>query len=111
MHWKASFRIMSNNKLLGMMGLAARAGKIAAGTEIVTDKIKAGKSVELVLIASDVSQNTLKKIVNCCEYYKKEYVQLQFTRDEISHAVGKSCLTSSVAILDRNFSEAVKKLV
>ncbi len=111
MLWKESFRKMSNNRLLGMMGLAARARKIAAGTEIVTDKIKAGKGVRLVLIASDVSQNTRKKIVNCCEYYEVEYIQIQYTQNEISDAVGKSCLTSSVAILDRNFSEAIKKLV
>ena len=100
-----------NSKLLGMMGLASRARKIVTGTEIVTEKIKSGKKVEIVLIASDVSQNTLKKIVNCCEYYHTEYVQLQFTQDEISHAVGKSCLTSSVAILDRNFADAIKNLV
>lgn len=100
-----------NSKLLGMMGLASRARKIVTGTEIVTEKIKSGKKVYIVLIASDVSQNTLKKIVNCCEYYDTEYVQLQFTQDEISHAVGKSCLTSSVAILDRNFADAIKNLV
>lgn len=102
---------MNNDKLLGMVGLAMRARKVAAGTEIVTEKIKSQKGVKLVLIASDVSDNTLKKLVNCCEYYEKEYVRLQYTQDELSHAIGKSCLTSSVAILDRNFSEAIKKLV
>lgn len=102
---------MSNDKLFGMLGLAARARKIVAGTEIVTEKIKANKGVNLVLIASDVSQNTLKKLVNCCEYYGIEYIQLQRTQNEISNAIGKRCLTSSVAVLDRNFSEAIKKLV
>ena len=94
-----------------MLGLAARARKIVTGTEIVTDKIKSGKGVFLVVIASDVSQNTLKKIVNCCKYYEKEYVQVQFTQDEISKAVGKMSYVSSVAIIDRNFSDAIKKLV
>ena len=102
---------MKKTKLLGMIGLAARARKIVTGTEIVTEKIKSGRNVELVIIASDVSQNTLKKIVNCCDFYEINYVQSQFTRDEISHAVGKSCLTSSVAIIDRNFADAIKKLV
>ena len=102
---------MSNEKLLGMLGLAARARKIVTGTELVTEKIKSGKRVELVLIAADVSQNTFKKIVNCCDFYEQEYIQLQSTRDEISHAVGKSCLVSAVAIIDRNFSDAIKKLV
>ena len=102
---------MSSDKLLGMLGLAARARKIITGTELVTEKIKSGKRVELVLIAADVSQNTLKKIVNCCDFYEQKYIHLQFTRDEISRAVGKSCLISAVAIIDRNFSDAIKKLV
>ncbi len=100
-----------NPKFLGMIGLAAKARKIISGTEIVTEKIKSGKPIEFVIIASDVSQNTLKKIVNCCSYYEVEYVQSAFTRDEISHAVGKMCLTSCIAVIDRNFADAIKKLV
>ncbi len=102
---------MSNEKILGMLGLAARARKIITGTEIVTDAIRSGKKVFFVVIASDVSQNTYKKIVNCCDYYGVEYAQLKFTRDEISHAVGKMSLVSSVAIVDCNFRDAIKKLV
>ena len=102
---------IKNPKLLGMMGLASRARKIVTGTEIVTEKIKSGRSVEFVIIASDVSQNTLKKVVNCCEYYEVEYGISQFTMDEISNAVGKSCLVSAVAIVDRNFADAIKNLV
>ncbi len=101
---------IDNSKLMGIIGLAAKAGKIVVGTEIVTGKIKSGKKILLVLIASDVSQNTYKKIVNCCDYYKVDYVQLKQNRDEISHAVGKSCLTSSVGIIDQNFVNAIKKL-
>ena len=100
-----------NHKLLGMLGLASRARKIVTGTELVTEKIKSGKPVEIVVISSDVSQNTLKKIVNCCEYYGIEYKQSSFTQDEISHAVGKSCLVSSVAIIDSNFACAIKNLL
>ena len=111
MLWRQSLRKMNNNKLLNMMGLAVRAGKLTAGTEAVTDKIKSGKGVYLVLIASDVSQNTLKKIENCCMYYGAEYYVLEHTQDDISHAIGKSYLTSSVAILDRNFADAIKKLI
>ena len=111
MLWKENSAKMRNDRLLGMLGLASRARKLVAGTEIVTEKIKAGRSVKFVLIASDVSENTLKKIVNCCEYYMVEYKKVEFTRDEISHAIGKSCLTSAVAIIDQSFYDAVKKLV
>ena len=54
MLWRVNFPRMNNSRLLGMMGLAAKAGKLAAGTEAVTEKIKSGKGVLLVLIASDV---------------------------------------------------------
>ena len=111
MPWKENCRKMSNDRFLGMLGLAMRARKLVCGTMQVTDRIRTGKGVELVLTASDVSANTKKRIENCCKYYRVECIQLQYTQDEISDAIGKSGLASSVAILDRNFSEAIKKLV
>ena len=45
---------MSNDKLLGMMGLAARARKLVTGTEIVTEKIKANKEKKA---AANVDKN------------------------------------------------------
>ncbi len=114
MLWKVNLVKMSDlvqkNKILGMLGLASRARKIVTGTDLTVDKIRAGKQVSLVVIASDVSQNTLKKLVNCCEYYGVEYIITEFTKDEISRAVGKECYISSVAILEQNFSVAIKKL-
>jgi len=101
----------TNVKLLGMLGLAARARKLIAGTEIVTERIKSGKKVFFVIIASDVSENTFNKIKNCCEYYGVNFVKSTVLQEELSHSIGKMCLTSSVAILDQNFSDAVKKLV
>ena len=102
---------LQKKKLLGMLGLASRARKIITGTELVCDSVRSKKKVYAVVIASDVSDNTLKKLVNCCEYYKTEYYRPNLTREEIAHAVGKLSDVSSVAIVDQNFSDAIKKLV
>ena len=108
--WKANSAKM-NSKFLFMLGLAAKAGRLAIGTERVVEKIRGKSKVKLVIVASDVSQNTLKKLKNCCEYYQTEYIITEYTREDISYAVGKRSLASSVAILDENFSSAIKKLV
>ncbi len=115
MLWRANWQKMSEEinkkKLLGMLGLASRARKLITGTERVTDCIRSKKNVFVVIIASDVSNNTLKRLVNCCEYYNAEYYRPNLTSEEIAHAVGKISNISSVAIVDRNFSDAIKKLV
>ncbi|MBR6681631.1 MAG: ribosomal L7Ae/L30e/S12e/Gadd45 family protein [Clostridia bacterium] len=102
---------LPKKKLLGMLGLASRARKIITGTELVCDSVRSKKKVYSVIIASDVSENTLKKLINCCEYYQTEYYRSSLTREEIAHAVGKLSGVSSVAIVDQNFSDAIKKLV
>ena len=49
-------------KLLGMLGFAARARKLVCGTDLCRDEIRRGK-LQLVLVASDASQNTKKRII------------------------------------------------
>lgn len=98
-------------KLLGMLGLAVRARKTVFGVDAIVDKIRFGNSVCLVVIASDVSQNTKKRIVNTCKYYETDCVVSNASQSELSDATGKTSNVSAVAIIDRNFAAAVKKLV
>lgn len=91
-------------KQLNMLGLAQRAGKLVSGDEQVEEAI-VRQQVSLVVIASDASDNTLKKYQNKCEYYGVPLNQ-DFTRYEISNAVGKS--RSILGIQDRGM---VKKFL
>lgn len=100
-----------NSKLLGMLGLSMKAGKLVCGCEAICDKVRTGKNVYLVIISSDVAQNTKKRLVNCCRYYGVEYRESSVTQSEMSHAVGKTSSVSSVAVLDENFGNAIIKLV
>lgn len=51
-----------NDKLLSLLGLARRGGKLSSGFDAVSNSIKRRKA-RLVLIASDISQKTQKELV------------------------------------------------
>ena len=48
-----------NNKFLGMLGLAKRAGKVQTGEDICSKAVKSGVS-KLIIVACDASDNTKK---------------------------------------------------
>lgn len=97
-------------KLLGLLGLAARARKLVFGTDRVCETARAFSYLGVVLIASDASDNTVKRIKNCCKYYGIECRSLQCGMDDLSHAVGKGNNVSAVGVTDENFASAVIKL-
>ena len=54
-------------KLLGLMGLAMRAGQVTLGANLALGVIKSGKAA-LVLIDEEASENTRKKLTDACAY-------------------------------------------
>ena len=54
---------MNQDKLLNFLGLCKRAGFLISGAETVTRAISEAKA-QLVLYASDVSENSLKKVLS-----------------------------------------------
>lgn len=95
---------MENNKLLSMLGLAARAGKIVSG-EFAAEKSVKNNSAKLVIVATDASDNTKKLFGNKCAYYKvPNYVY--GTKEELGHSIGKE-YRASVAILDNGFAKSI----
>ena len=59
----------NNNKVLSLLGLATKAGKVASGEFSTEKSVKTGKGF-LVLVADDASQNTKKKFQNMCDFYE-----------------------------------------
>ena len=88
-----------------MLGLAARAGKVASG-EFQTEKsIKSGRA-RLVLLARDASDGTKKKFTDSCTFYHIEWICLAATKDELGRAIGKG-ERSSAAIEDEGIAKAL----
>ena len=59
----------NNNKVLSLLGLATKAGKVASGEFSTEKSVKTGKGF-LVLVADDASQNTRKSSRTCVIFTK-----------------------------------------
>lgn len=114
-------------RILSALGLAARAGALVCGTDMICDALrktpesnsnnsnnkntaKNRKKVLLVIEASDTSDNTHKKLTDKCSYYKTEHIKTDnIDAATLAHAVGKSGGIAAVALTDENFVKLLKK--
>lgn len=96
----------NNNKVLSLLGLATKAGKVASGEFSTEKSVKTGKGF-LVLVADDASQNTKKKFQNMCDFYE---VPIYFiaNKEELGRFCGKK-FRASLAVQDENFAKAMLK--
>ena len=105
---------MQNDRLLGMLGLCARAGRLICGVPLVCDAMRAGrrgKTPLLVLEAADTSPNTHKRVTDRCAYYETEAVRIAVRGDELAHAVGHSGVLGAVAVTDRRMADALRAIL
>ncbi len=99
--------ITVEKRTLGVIGLAARARGIVIGTNNVLEAVR-GNKAKLVLIASDVSDNTKKSLFDKTKYYSVNAEQIDITAQELGRAVGHSN-TAAIAFTDANFIKAYEK--
>lgn len=92
------------NKVFGMLGLAKRAGKVQTGEFLCDKAIKSGQS-RLIIIASDISENSKKAICDACNYYSVEYVEYG-TAEELGKITGSSTRVV-VSVNDDSFKNAI----
>ncbi len=92
------------DRVLAMIGMAKRAGKVHTGEFVSGRDIKSG-AAHLVIIARDASDNTKKAVADSCRYYNVEYVEYG-TRDELGQCTGGG-YKAVVSVVDKNFSKAI----
>ena len=98
----------NRGKIFGLLGLAAKAGKVQSGEFSVEKAVKSGRAF-LVIVAEESSENTKKMFRNMCTYYKVPYYEFG-GKEELGHALGKE-MRASLAIQDEGFSKAIMKLM
>lgn len=96
------------DKVLGMLGLAYRAGKLVSGEFSTERLIKKGKA-KLVIVAEDASDNTKKFFRDKCTYYNIE-MRIYGSREKLGRAIGKE-IRASIGISDENFSKELDKRI
>ena len=95
-----------NSKVLSMLGLAAKAGKVASGEFSTEKEVKSGNAC-LVIVAEDASDNTKKMFTNMCTYYKVPICYFG-GKDELGHAMGKE-MRASLAVVEEGLAKAIVK--
>lgn len=90
-----------------LLGLAMRAGYIVTGEERVVQKIRSGQA-DLVLIASDASKNTAKKLTDKSSYYKVPHLNC-LDRQTLGQALGYGERVA-VAVTNKGFATQLLKL-
>ena len=94
------------NKILSMVGMAMKAGKVVSG-EFSTEKaVKTGKAF-LVIVSEAASDNTKKMFRNMCSYYEVP-MYVYGTKEDLGHSMGKE-FRASLAVTEEGFAKSIEK--
>ena len=96
-----------------MLGFAMRAGRLVIGTELVLRAVASnGRGrVELVLVTSDASDATKKRVFSKCEFYNTEACLLPVDSLELGKLLGKVFSPVTVGVADEAFATEIKKAI
>lgn len=98
---------MINKKILGLIGLAARARKVCFGADSVEAQIKKRK-VYLMIIAKDASNRTKNKFKTIGEEYDIP-ILIEGEMEVLSKAIGKTN-KAIIGIEDSNLASEIQKI-
>lgn len=95
-------------KVLGMIGLAKRAGALSTGTFGCEEAIKAKQS-KLIIIAEDASDKSKKMFIDSCMYYKVPFIIFSDKLNLGKFTGGGEKIVISVN--DANFAKALNEKI
>lgn len=96
-----------NDKLLSLLGIARRAGKLALGHDAVKELLNAGK-VKLVIFTCDASERLKGELGTAAENKKIPVIYTQYTMNDIHCAAGSKAAVTAVA--DSGFAKRLTEL-
>lgn len=98
---------MVNKKILGLIGLSAKAGKVSFGSDSVENDLKRNL-VKLVIVAEDSSDRTKNKFRKICDKYNIPIIETGEI-ESLSKAIGKKN-KAILGIQDINLSKEIEKI-
>ena len=98
---------MNMNRLLSLVGIARRAGRISWGRDAVEESLRK-KKAHLVLVAADLSPKTTAGGRFSAERARVPLVAIRETIESVSQAIGKKA--GIVAVLDEGFAKKLAAL-
>ncbi len=99
---------MTDEKIAGLLGLAYRAGAIAAGAMQVEKALLSGRC-QLLLIAADTAADTKRQLVAITSRAGTPTINA-LTKLQMGTAVGKSP-KAALAVTDPGFAAAIRRML
>lgn len=94
------------NKVLNLLGIARRAGKLVMGTDSIVNTLPSRK-IKIIFIANDASNATFDKIDKKAYFYHVPVVN-RFSTEELSKALGVGSI-KLVGVTDEGFYKSMKE--
>lgn len=97
----------TNDRLMNLLGLARKAGKLELGGEAVKQDVRRHRA-KLVLLSADLSQRTAQAMRDEAEKAGVRAAALPVGMDAVQAALGKRA--GVIAVNDNGFAQALLKL-
>lgn len=98
---------MKNSRILGLLGLAARARNVAFGADSVEIEIKK-KKITLIIVANEASNRTKEKFQKLSKEFNIPII-IDGSIEEISRSIGKEN-KAIIGIKDINIAKQIQKI-
>ena len=96
------------DKILNLISIATKAGKVKTGEFLTTKTLQEGLG-HLVIIATDTSEKSTKRLMGISENYECKSI-VYGTKEELGKFTGKK-EKSVIVITDKGFSDAILKKI
>ena len=95
------------DKLLKLIGLAQKAGRLAVGEE-PTGAAARARDARLILVAADAAENSVRRVRHFADAGQCLWCRIGADKDALGRAVGRSSC-AMLAVTDIGFAEAIAK--
>ena len=99
---------MNEAKIIGLLGLAHRAGCVASGAMATERAMLTGKC-QLLLVATDVAPETQKRLDAMTKQSHTHQIRM-LTKEQLGTAIGKSP-KAALAITDLGFASSLQRMI
>ncbi|MCD8025814.1 MAG: ribosomal L7Ae/L30e/S12e/Gadd45 family protein [Clostridiales bacterium] len=97
-----------NDRILSLLGICRRAGKLVIGADPSADSIIKRKS-RLIIFAKDFSKNSCKPVLSAAHQAGVKVLEINRSKEQLSLALGKLC--GVLSIEDKGFSDKLTELI
>ncbi len=99
------------DKLLSMIGLAYKAGKVKFGQQAVLDAVRSRNKPYAVVLSSNAAENAVKKITDSCLFHSVRLLTSNISKEELGYILKNRSEISCIAIIDEGFANVISNLI